>query len=77
MKTLKILSLISNILLGIGAIIGAVALYLSFSLRASLPPGVCPIDNNRPIIYIALAILVASFILSVIADRIKKRDHIE
>lgn len=77
MKNHKLLSLISNILLGIGAALGALALYLSFSLRASLPPGVCPIDNNRPLIYIAIAILIGSFVLSIIADRIKKSDHIK
>jgi len=73
MNNYKLLSLISNILLGIGAVLGALSLYLSFSLRASLPPGVCPIDNNRPLIYIAITALLASFVLSVIADRIKKR----
>jgi NhaP-type Na+/H+ or K+/H+ antiporter len=77
MKKHRLLSLISNILLGAGAVLGAVALYLSFSLRASLPPGVCPIDNNRPLIYIAIAVLLGSFVLSVIADRMKKRDHIQ
>lgn len=78
MKHYKIYSLISNILLGIGAVLGALALYLSLSLRASLPPGVCPIDNNRPLMYIAIGVLLISFVLSVIADRIKKRsDHVK
>lgn len=77
MKKHKLFSLISNILLGIGAALGALALYLSFSLRASLPPGVCPIDNNRPLIYIAIAVLIGSFVLSIITDRMKKRDHIK
>lgn len=72
MKKYNPLSLISTILLGIGAVIGAIALYLSFSLKASLPPDVCPIDPNRPLIYIAIAVLVASFVLSVIADKKKK-----
>ena len=73
MKKHKRLSLISNILLGIGTALGALALYLSFSLRASLPPGVCPIDNNRPLMYIAIAFLLVSFVLSIFADRMKKR----
>jgi len=75
MKHYKIYSLISNILLGIGAVLGALALYLSLSLRANLPPGVCPIDNNRPLMYIAIGVLLISFVLSVIADRIKKRSN--
>lgn len=76
MKKHKLFSLISNILLGIGAALGALALYLSFSLSASLPPGVCPIDNNRPLIYIAIGVLLISFVLSIIADKIKKRSNI-
>ncbi len=76
MKKYKLFSLISNILLGIGAALGALALYLSFSLRASLPPGVCPIDNNRPLIYVAIGVLLMSFVLSIIADRMKKRLNI-
>ncbi len=71
MKKHKLYSLISNVLLGIGAALGALALYLSFSLKASLPPGVCPIDNSRPLIYIAIGILLVSFVFSVIADKMK------
>lgn len=72
MKKQKLFSLISNIMLGGGVIIGALALYLSLSVRASLPPGVCPIDNNRPLFYIAIGLLAGSFVLSVISDRKKK-----
>jgi hypothetical protein len=73
MKTQKVLSLISNILLFIGAGLSVLAITLSFTVRASLPPGVCPIDNNRPLYFSAIAILIASFILSLYADRLKKR----
>ena len=76
MEKHKLFSLISNIMLGIGAILGGLALYLSFSLRANLPPGVCPIDNNRPLIYIAIAVLLISFVLSLLAERMKKRSYI-
>ncbi len=76
MEKHKLFSLISNILLGIGAVLCVLALYLSFSLRASLPPGVCPIDNNRPLIYIAIAVLLISFVLSLLAERMKKSSSI-
>ena len=76
MEKHKLFSLISNIMLGIGAVLCVLALYLSFSLRASLPPGVCPIDNNRPLIYIAIAVLLISFVLSLLAERMKKRSYI-
>ncbi len=77
MKKQKLMSVISNILLAIGAALGALALYLSFSLRAGLPAGVCPIDNNRPLLYISVAILIASFVFSVVADRLKKREQLK
>ena len=50
----------------------ALALYLIISTRLSLPPGVCPIDNNRPLIFASIAVLLVSLVLSIAADRHKK-----
>ncbi len=67
------MKIISNILFGVGAAIGALGLYLIISTNLSLPPGVCPIDNNRPLLFVAIGILVISLLLSFAADRYKKR----
>ena len=73
MKNKKVLSLISNILFFVGAGLSVLAIVLTITVRASLPPGVCPIDNNRPLYFAAIAVLIASFVLSVFAGRLGKR----
>lgn len=77
MQTKKVLSLISNILFYLGAGLSVLAIILTITVRASLPPGVCPIDNNRPLIWTAVAMLIASLILSVLAGRLNKRTNKE
>ena len=73
MKRLKLIKNLSNILFIIGAAMCALALYLIISTRASLPPDVCPADNYQPLTIAAIAVLVASLVLSFAADTIKKR----
>lgn len=73
MKRYKLIKNLSNILFVIGAAMCALALYLIISTRASLPPGVCPVDNYQPLTIAAIAVLVASLVLSFAADAIKKR----
>ena len=34
-------------------------------------PGVCPIENKRPLMYIAAALALVSFIIAIVEDRIK------
>lgn len=72
MKQYKLIKLLSNISFGIGAAMSALALYLIFSTRASLPPGMCPVDNNQPLVIAAIVVLAASLALSIISDRKKK-----
>ena len=72
MKQYKLFKLLSNISFGIGAAMSALALYLMISTRASLPPGMCPVDNYQALAIAALVVLAASFALSIIADRKKK-----
>ena len=40
-------------------------------LRNSLPPGVCPIQKNRPLMYVAIVLALSSFILSILESRFK------
>ena len=42
-----------------------------FITRGSFPPGVCPIENKRPLMYIAAALALVSFIIAIVEDRIK------
>ncbi len=67
------LSLISNILLGIGAGLCVLSVTLTIMVRASLPPGICPIDSNRWLFFSAIGMLAASLALSIYVDRLKKR----
>lgn len=73
MKRFKLIKNLSNILFILGAAMCALALYLIISTRASLPPGVCPVDNYQPLTIAAIIVLVASLVLSFAADAIKKR----
>ncbi len=68
----KSLSFISNILLGIGAGLCVLSVTLTIMVRASLPPGICPIDSNRWLFFSAIGMLASSFVLSIYADRLKK-----
>lgn len=43
-----------------------------FILRSSLPPGVCPIKDNRPFMYVAIGLALISFIFSLVEDRLEK-----
>ena len=63
-KLRKMSSLFSNISLAAGSVIGLYVLIMSFISYRSLPPGVCPIDMNRPWMYAAIVLLGLSFILS-------------
>jgi len=63
---------ISNYLMGIGILISLYAGYKIYSTRATLPKGVCPIEDNRPVMYVAIGLLIASIILSFVSDIIKK-----
>ena len=72
MKEKRTLKILSNILFALGAAMAALALYLIISTRLSLPPGACPIDNNRPLIFASIGVLLISLVFSFAADRHKK-----
>lgn len=44
------------------------------TLRQMLPSGVCPIDDNRPILFVGIFFMILSIIISYIEDnRAKKK----
>lgn len=63
-KSRKAISIISNITFVVTILLAAYIFISSFLVRRSLPPGVCPIDNNRTLIYIAIGFALVTFILS-------------
>ncbi len=60
----RVIVYISNGLLIIGAVIGVYILADIFIATRSLPAGVCPITNKRPLIILDIVILLTSLALS-------------
>lgn len=54
---------ISKSLFYLGAATGVFALIRTWLLNRGLPEGVCPIDTNRPLLYVALGMLAGSLLL--------------
>lgn len=65
----KVTDVVSYIAIVIGVIISGKALYDRFTL----PPNVCPINDNTTMIYFGLIILISSIILSSIVDHLYKK----
>lgn len=74
MKRKKVFSYLSNISLVLGLLIGGYSYLKIYLLKSNLPDGVCPINMYRPLIYIAIALLIISLILSYFNS--KKADFI-
>lgn len=55
-----------------GVLTAIYGLFKSFIDRRGLPPGACPIEDNRPIMYIGIALLIISIVLDFIDDHQKK-----
>lgn len=64
----KKLGKINNLIFYIGLIVAVYGLYRSYINTKGLPPGVCPIENSRPILFIAIGLLILSTVLSYIQD---------
>jgi len=62
----KIFRYVSNIAFGLGAVLAAVALYMTFS-------GSCPVSGNLGIVIPAIALLAVAFITSFFAEKPDKR----
>lgn len=73
MKNKKLFKIISNITFGIGSAIAIYAIVTTFIIQSNLPPGVCPIDNGRPLIYVSIGFLVVSLITSFLSGKNNKK----
>lgn len=59
---------LSNYTFYAGFLVAIYALYKVYVNNRELPPGVCPIENNRPMLIVAIVLLTISFLLSLIHD---------
>ncbi|MCF0149282.1 MAG: hypothetical protein HUJ77_12905 [Clostridium sp.] len=48
-------------------------LYKIYAIRRVLPPGVCPIDSNRPILFIGVFLMLISILISYFEDKQKSK----
>jgi hypothetical protein len=72
--TRKTISKVSSFFFASGALLGAYALVRTWLLYRDLPAGVCPIDYNRPLLYVALGLLCVSILIDLFAGRKRKVD---
>lgn len=70
------LNTISNWLFYLGILVGVIGFYRIYSVRAALPPGVCPVDNNRGMLILGVFMLLTSVITAIIYERQNKRGNI-
>ncbi len=71
------ISKISNYISNIAIIVSIYAGYKVFQGHRNLPPGTCPVDDNRPLLYVSIVVLILSIILSFISDKIEARNKKE
>ncbi|GAA0068640.1 hypothetical protein UT300003_01630 [Clostridium sardiniense] len=71
------LSKISNYIMNIAIVVSIYAGYKVFQSHRNLPPGTCPVDDNRPLLYVSIAVLILSIILSFISDKIEDKNKKE
>lgn len=64
---------ISNWLFYLGIIVGALGYYRIYKIKASLPPGICPVNNNRGMLFAGVFLLMASVIIAYVNDRKTKK----
>jgi H+/Cl- antiporter ClcA len=65
--------LASNILIYVAIFFGIFVMIKTYIDRRQLPDGMCPINNNQWLYYIAIALLLVSFIFNVIVTRKSKK----
>ncbi|WP_066893713.1 hypothetical protein [Clostridium nigeriense] len=68
----KIISF-SNSIFIIAIAIFLYGIYKIYTIRKNLPIGACPIDDNRPILYLSIILMILSIIVSYVEDRKLKR----
>ncbi|WP_432662426.1 hypothetical protein R9X47_18030 [Wukongibacter baidiensis] len=72
----KRLKIVENVFFASGIGLGLYALATTYFRNRSLPPGVCPVDNNRSLMYTAIALLLFSVVFPYVAKtvvRLKER----
>ena len=63
----------SNMIFIIAISIFIYGLYKIYIIRLALPLGVCPVNNNRYILFIGIFFMILSIIVSYFEDRIKNK----
>lgn len=64
---------LSKFLSIIGFMLAAFSTYKIVKVRASLPPGVCPVDNQRGFLFLSIFLLLSSLALDLFLEKKKKR----
>ena len=59
---------ISNWLFYSGIFIGAVGYYRIYKVKSTLPSGVCPVNDNRWMLFLGIFVLLLSVITAYISD---------
>ncbi len=59
---------ISNWLFYLGIFIGALGYYRIYKVKSALPPGVCPVNDNRWMLFLGVFILLLSVIITYVSD---------
>ncbi|GKX31114.1 hypothetical protein SH1V18_35940 [Vallitalea longa] len=67
------LHMLSNIIFYIAIAISIYALGKTYFERSKLPDGVCPVNNNRSILTIAIAVIIIYLIITFIEWYINKK----
>ncbi|MFR1707740.1 MAG: hypothetical protein ACLSV2_02470 [Clostridium sp.] len=71
------LNKLSNLLFYTGIFLGVIGYYRIYKVRANLPSGICPIDDNRGLIIVAAFMLISSVITSTLYERNLKRKRLK
>lgn len=66
----KSLKIIENIIFITAISLGLYALGTTYFINKNLPPGVCPVDNNRSLIYISISLLTTSLVFPYIVNKV-------
>lgn len=71
------LNKLSNFLFYLGVLLGIIGYYQIYKGRIMLPPGACPVDNNRVLIIISILILISSIMTSIIYEKNLKKNRLK
>lgn len=62
---------ISNYLMNIGIVLSIYSFYIVYQTKKSMPVGVCPIDENNKLLYLAIFMSISGLIMSFIPSKKK------